>query len=100
MTLPAPHLVTLLTLNLQRIFQKLISKTEKSYGLYLVGSEIAAGNWRSSGNSDDCYWSITDNKGEIIDNHFGMAGGTMYIPSNAFQVELDKECGTWEYLGN
>lgn len=76
------------------------SKADKYYGFYLVGSEIASGNWRNTGNSDNCYWAITDSKGEIIENYFGMTGGTMYVPNTAFQVELDKECGIWKYLGN
>lgn len=73
--------------------------TMKQYGFYLVGSEIQPGVWRNTGESDNCYWEITDSKGEIIDNYIGMTGGTMYIPSNAFQVQLEKECGDWEYLG-
>lgn len=73
--------------------------TMKLYGFYLVGSEIQPGIWRNTGESDNCYWEITDSKGEIIDNYIGMTGGTMYIPSNAFQVQLEKECGDWEYLG-
>lgn len=76
------------------------TKTDKRPGFYLVGSEIAPGVWRSLGESDSCYWSITTQTGSIINNHFGMAGGTMYIPSNGFQVELDADCGNWTYLGN
>ncbi len=76
------------------------TKTDKRPGFYLVGSEIAPGVWRSSGTSDTCYWSITTQTGNIINNHFGMAGGTMYVPSSGFQVELDADCGTWTYLGN
>ena len=73
--------------------------TIKQYGFYLVGSEIQPGVWRNTGESDNCYWEITDSKGEIIDNYIGMTGGTMYIPPTAFQVQLEKECGDWEYLG-
>lgn len=73
--------------------------TIKPYGFYLVGSEIQPGIWRNTGESDNCYWEITDSKGEIMDNFFGMTGGTMYIPTTAFQVQMEKECGIWEYLG-
>ena len=76
------------------------TKTDKRPGFYLVGSEIAPGVWRSLGDSNSCYWSITTQTGSIMSNHFGMAGGTMYIPTSAFQVELDADCGIWTYLGN
>lgn len=66
-------------------------------GFYLVGVDIAPGVWRSQGSQDDCYWSVTRKNGDIIDNHFGMAGGTAYISASAFQVEFD-DCGTWEFL--
>jgi hypothetical protein len=69
-------------------------------GIYLVNIDIGPGIWRSDPNtkSDDCYWVITDPKGEIIDNHFGMSGGTMYISPNAFQVEMESACGIWTFL--
>lgn len=70
----------------------------KAPGIYLVGVDIAPGVWRSQGSSDECYWEITTKTGTIIENHSGMAGGTMYIPKKAFQVLLDSECGNWEFL--
>lgn len=70
----------------------------KSNGFFLVGEDIAPGVWRSTGTGDDCYWSITARDGDIIQNHFGLAGGTAYIPASAFQVEFE-DCGGWEYLG-
>ena len=75
-------------------------KSNKMPGFYLVGVDIAPGIWRSQGNSESCYWEITTRTGNIIDNHFGMAGGTINIPYNAFQVELDTDCGYWVYLDN
>jgi hypothetical protein len=53
--------------------------------------------WRSDGTNDDCYWEITEADGDIIDNHFGMAGGTASIPASAFQVQFD-DCGTWTFI--
>lgn len=76
------------------------TKTNKGPGFYLVGDEISPGVWRSLGSSDSCYWSITNQTGDIIKNHFGMAGGTMYIPQSGFQVELDRDCGNWEFISN
>lgn len=70
----------------------------KSDGFYLIGTEIMPGVWRSTGNSDRCYWSVTQANGEIIDNHYGMAGGTAWIAEYGFQVEFSR-CGNWEYIG-
>jgi len=67
-------------------------------GFYLVNVDIAPGVWRSQGTGDNCYWAVTTKTGGIIDNHFGMAGGTAYISPSGFQVEF-KRCGTWIYLG-
>ena len=73
--------------------------TTKSPGFYLVGLEIAPGVWRSNGSGDGCYWAITNRTGDILTNFYGMAGGTLYVPSDGFQVELQRGCGDWEYLG-
>lgn len=72
-------------------------KKARGNGFYLIGVDIAPGVWRSNGNGDDCYWSVTRGNGDIIDNHFGMAGGTAYLPSSGFQVQFE-DCGTWEWL--
>jgi len=68
-------------------------------GIYLVGIDIAPGLWRNNSSSDFCYWEITTRTGDILDNHFGQGGGTMYISGSAFQVTMERECGTWIYLG-
>jgi hypothetical protein len=70
----------------------------KGDGFYLVNVDITPGIWRSTGSQDDCYWSVTQADGDIMDNHFGMAGGTAYISPSAFQVEFN-DCGRWEYIG-
>jgi len=72
---------------------------DKEAGNYLVGVDIAPGLWRNNGTSDSCYWTINDKFGGIINNYFGMGGGTMYIPAGAFSVRLERECGTWTYMG-
>jgi hypothetical protein len=68
-------------------------------GIYLINVDIASGVWRSLGKSDSCYWKVSTKTGGIIANHFGMAGGTMYLAPTAFQAEMSAECGDWEYLG-
>ena len=69
-------------------------------GMYVVGIDIGPGIWRSdpSTKNNDCYWEISDSKGEIISNHYGLSGGTMYISPNAFQVRMDPGCGIWTFL--
>ena len=73
-------------------------KRSRGPGFYLIGVEVAPGVWRNNGNSDSCYWSVTTSTGAIINNHFGMAGGTAYLPARGFQVEFGEDCGTWEWL--
>jgi hypothetical protein len=73
--------------------------SEKSAGIYLVGVDIAPGIWRNNGTDDSCYWEVTTKTGDYVSNHYGMGGGTMYIPATAFQVRVEKECGKWTYLG-
>jgi len=72
-------------------------RSDKEDGFYLVNVDIAPGIWRSDGTVDSCYWGVTKPNGDIIDNHFGQAGGTAYIPPNAFQVEFNG-CGTWVFI--
>jgi hypothetical protein len=72
-------------------------RTNRSPGIYLVGVNIAPGVWRSLGTGNNCYWATTNRTGDIISNYFGFAGGTMYIPASAFQVEMDENCGRWEF---
>jgi hypothetical protein len=72
-------------------------REDKGNGFYLVNVDITPGIWRSTGTNDDCYWAVTAANGDIIDNHFGMAGGTAYISPTAYQVEFN-DCGTWVFL--
>jgi len=67
-------------------------------GLWTVGLEIAAGQWRSNGTGDSCYWqrSPDGNPDDIIDNHFGLAGGTVTLQDGE-EFETSR-CGTWEFV--
>lgn len=69
----------------------------KGNGFFLVNVDIAPGVWRSDGTNDNCYWEVTAASGDILDNHFGMAGGTAYIPPASFQVQFNG-CGNWTYV--
>jgi len=70
----------------------------KKSGFYTVGVEIVPGRWRSTGSDDGCYWARLDAYQNTIDNHFGLAGGTLTIRASDYEVAFN-DCGTWEYLG-
>lgn len=69
----------------------------KRDGFHTVGVEILAGKWRSSGTGDGCYWARLDANQNLLDNHFGYAGGTVNIRPTDFEVEFT-DCGTWTYV--
>jgi len=72
-------------------------RSDKGNGFYLVGVDIEPGVWRSTGTAEDCYWETTTKTGDLIQNHFGMSGGTAYIPASAFQVRFE-DCGMWVFI--
>lgn len=67
-------------------------------GFYLVNVDIAPGLWRSTGIGSNCYWARRDSNQNILDNHYGDAGGTVRIRPSDFEIEFNG-CGQWEYLG-
>ncbi len=70
----------------------------KGDGFYTVGVEIKPGMWRSTGTGTSCYWARLDGYQDILDNHFGQAGGTVTVRSTDYEVEFHR-CGTWIFLG-
>lgn len=70
----------------------------KGSGFFTVNVEIAPGRWQSDGSGDSCYWSRLTSSQDIIDNHYGLSGGSVYVNANDYEVNFD-DCGTWEYLG-
>jgi hypothetical protein len=70
----------------------------KGNGFYTVGVEIAPGQWESTGTNDNCYWARLTATQDIIDNHFGMAGGVITVAASDYEVMFE-DCGTWEYRG-
>lgn len=52
--------------------------------------------WRELGPLGLCYRARLDGNQNLIDNHFGNAGGTMTIGQNDYEVEFN-DCGIWEY---
>ena len=78
----------------------LVDATEqKGDGFYTVNVEIAPGRWQSTDSGDACYWSRLTGTQDILDNHFGLAGGTVTVRSTDYEIVFD-DCGMWEYLGS
>ncbi len=70
----------------------------KGDGFYLIGVDIAPGLWRSTGSGDQCYWARRNDSQRTLDNHYGLAGGTIRIQPSDFEVEFSG-CGMFEYMG-
>jgi hypothetical protein len=77
------------------------AKKPKYNGYYKVGSDIAPGYWQSAAEMTvgGCYWERIDSAGNIIDNHFGVAGITVYVAQTDTVVRFD-DCGVMFYIGN
>jgi len=71
----------------------------KEDGFYLVGSDIQTGRWESTGTGVGCYWERLDVNGDIIDNHFGEAGGAVTVQASDYEIHFE-DCGTWQYVEN
>ena len=71
--------------------------TPKGNGTFTVGVTIAPGRWESQGTFSSCYWERLGGGQNILDNHFGFAGGTVTIQPSDHQVVFNS-CGTWEYV--
>lgn len=73
-------------------------ETDKTEGVWLVGTEVAVGNWRAVG--DDCYEVIYDKFNEQLEMASGI-GSVIYVPTNAYTVKFVSYPGfcTWTYLG-
>jgi|GEM_PF-1889308 len=76
-------------------------KWPKEDGLYKVNQDIAPGPWYSSYSmtDDGCYWARINSSGNIINNHFGVAGITVYVSQTDAVVQFDG-CGTMYYIGD
>ena len=70
---------------------------DKTEGVYLVGSEVAPGLWRGSG---DCGIQIYDKSGMLLDA-VTQKRSMINVPATAYRVEFwayETGC-TWSYLG-
>lgn len=69
-------------------------------GTYVVGSEIAIGNYKSSGGASDlCYADTETESGDILDQQVSQGAPVVIrITSQAYTFESDG-CGTWTKIG-
>jgi hypothetical protein len=76
-------------------------KWPKHDGNYMVNRDIAPGPWYSSYSMtvDGCYWARINSSGNIIDNHYGVAGITVYVAPTDTVVQFDG-CGKMYYIGD
>ena len=71
----------------------------KSDGVYMVGLDMALGEWRSEdGGGQSCYWVRRKYDGIILGSYFGQQGTTMRIEEVDFEVQMEG-CGEWVYVG-
>ncbi len=79
------------------------TKSDKRDGSYMVGSEIAAGIWRSSGGSadDECWLTIKTFSGDLVDITGELPGATIRIPAGEYIVYIGGGSGNkcvWSFL--
>jgi hypothetical protein len=66
-------------------------------GMYRVNEQVAPGTYRSTGKGTRCYWGRSGEGENILDNHFGLAGGVVTIQPTDFRFE-SRGCGPWVAL--
>lgn len=71
-------------------------------GTFIVGVDIAAGTWQSSG-TDSCYWQRTSgfsgDFGEILANDFSSGGASIVSINPSDKGFTSSGCGTWTKVG-
>ena len=63
-------------------------------GTYIVNQQIAPGTYRSTGKGSACYWERSGASGDVLDNHFGLTGGSVTIQA-ADVTFSSRHCGPW-----
>lgn len=65
-------------------------------GKYLIGTEIVPGVWETTGRVEDCYWEISDDQGNIIDNNFVSVSEGLTVEISDWASGFTTEgCGAW-----
>lgn len=68
----------------------------KANGNYLVGKNIAPGNWQCSSGDDSTFWRISDQSAKTINNGFSTIAA---VTEGAFTADLLDCKGTWSKVG-
>jgi len=72
--------------------------TDKKAGVWLVGSEVARGKWRASG---DCNATLADENGDMLDFVHGNRAIINTNKVGVYTIEFDDypDSCTWSFLG-
>ena len=65
-------------------------------GTYLVGSEIAPGNYKCSDGDDSTFFSAETKDGDIVENGFTTVA---IVPAEAFTIQFSRCAGDWKKVG-
>lgn len=68
----------------------------KKDGSYLVGVEIATGNWKCEKPADMTFWTVHDKSNDIVDNGFSSVAT---ITDEGFSAEFSRCGGSWVKVG-
>jgi hypothetical protein len=68
----------------------------KDDGSYLVGAEIAVGNWKCEKSGDTTFWTVHTASNDIVDNGFSSVAT---ITDEGFSAELSRCGGSWTKVG-
>lgn len=67
-----------------------------SDGTYLVGAEVAVGNYKCNAADSSTRWIIEDSAGETVDIDFSSVAR---VPSDGYTVQFKACSGQWEKVG-
>ncbi len=74
--------------------ERIIARSTFGDGVYLVGVDIPAGEYRTAGGASKCYWERRQRGStDEIEAYFGSGPARAYV--NAGEVFEAQGCGTW-----
>jgi hypothetical protein len=74
--------------------ERIIARSKFGDGVYLVGVDIPAGEYRTAGGASECYWERRQRGStDEIEAYFGSGPARAYV--NAGELFEAQGCGTW-----